>query len=42
MRCRPGGRGFEKNREEKISGIVGIMAAVPFMNREKNGRIIAA
>jgi len=25
-----------------MSGISGIMAAVPFMNREMNGRIIAA
>jgi hypothetical protein len=33
-RCWGGFRGFEKNRDEKISGIGGMSAAMPFRKRE--------
>jgi len=36
-----GERGFVMNRDEKISGIGGISAAVPFMKRDIRGRAFA-
>jgi hypothetical protein len=33
-RCRGGARGFEKKRDEKIAGIGGMSAAMPFRKRE--------